>query len=219
MNYYENNAFISNSDLGSFKDVLQGEKNLIPDEKLQAIYDFGNLVEHYALPSSDSADRIGSPSDVEKAKLMAQAVESNPSARFLISLMGNRQHEFYRNADTVEWEGVEVQIPRKCKFDGYSKKFKIGIDLKTTACLTLQEFIVAFWFFDYDRQAAWYMDIARIDRMVYIGVSKKLNRFGRHEVFIHAIERGDAFYQSGLKKYSKLAIKYYFMVQSLNTYL
>jgi hypothetical protein len=57
-------------------------------------------------------------------------------------------------------------------------------------------------FCDYDRQRAWYMDIAGSDQDVLIWVSKV-----NYKVFKVPIRRGDELFNSGFKKYNELAFK------------
>ena len=87
------------------------------------------------------------------------------------------------------------------QLDGYLPKFGIGKDDKTTAARSQAQFESSIDRFNYDRQAYWYMEIAELDRFVFIGASK--TRIG--EVFIKIIKRGDPLWLSGKEKASALA--------------
>lgn len=79
-----------------------------------------------------------------------------------------------------------------------------GGDLKSTTATTQKQFEEAVRYFDYDRQRAWYMDIAGSNQDVLIGVSKENFR-----VFKVPIRRDDDLYKSGFQKYNELAFKWW----------
>lgn len=216
MNYYARTGFTSNSDLGTFKKELYGIK---PLPNIQEIYDFGNLVDAMALErhrvnfaacTVDDMNAVFTDTQMELAKKMARAVDDDKFASQMLGSM-QKQYAFYRSNFMVNYNGYRFRMKARCKFDGI-KKGDIGADLKTTACKTEKQFIQSFDFFDYDRQAAWYMDLAGIDRMVYIAVSKEW----RPQVFKLAIDRNHHFYKSGRAKYERLAFQYKHLIIDFN---
>ena len=94
----------------------------------------------------------------------------------------------------------KFSLPLRCRWDIWDKEKKFGADIKTTSTKTQKSFESAIKYFDYDRQMAFYMDIANCDRVSIIGVSK-IN----YKIFTVDIERDSDLYKSGHKKYSELA--------------
>src|SRR5690606_12865534 len=72
-----------------------------------------------------------------------------------------------------EFEGVNFSLNTRCKWDLWSARLGYGGDIKSTTATTQKQFEEAVRFFDYDRQRAWYMDIAGSRQDVLIGISKK----------------------------------------------
>jgi hypothetical protein len=102
-----------------------------------------------------------------------------------------------------QYKGMKLTIPARCKWDILRRDIKLGADLKSTDAKTQSEFESAVEHFQYDRQAAWYMDLTGIDDFIIIGVSKK-----NFKVFKVFINRKNDLYLFGRAKYSHLAFKY-----------
>jgi len=227
-NYYELRQYVSNSDLGSLDKVLTLTK---PLEGIQKIYDFGNLVDamktereklnHDDKTVTDDGGRVMTFTDEEweKAQLMTEALDAHPFLSKIITDRMKFQYVILREQFEIEWQGIKIKMPMRCKFDGLEPGV-IALDIKTTGCTTQKQFVESIFHFCYDRQGALYMDMARVDRMIYAGVSKVINRITKkHEVFIFMIERGDKTYLSGKRKYSFLGTRYYYLLHSLDTHL
>jgi hypothetical protein len=107
-----------------------------------------------------------------------------------------------------EYGGQEYSLAAKCKFDLFSKRLATGLDFKTLAVKKYADFIKSIDFFDYDRAAAWYMDIAKINYFWIIGISKPTG-----QVFKFAIERGDEVYLRGRAKYSIWAYRWKMLIE------
>lgn len=108
------------------------------------------------------------------------------------------------NSLAVQHDGIDIIIPAKCKYDLFNKKFQLGGDLKSTVATSYSSFHAAAKHFEYNRQAAWYMDIAQINRFIIIGVSKK-----NHRVFHINITRDSDAYIEGKELYSKYAMAWW----------
>jgi hypothetical protein len=213
--YFSNHNYISNSVLKDLRKLLYGGFEMEQD-KLQKIFDFGSLIDAHLTEKASilKFEALVDESEHEKALLMVKAGENDPTLKLLIAAC-KTQHEIYRKAFKFEWEGWQLQLPVRIKLD-FLKKFVLAGDLKSTATQTQKGFLEAIDFFDYDQQAALYMDVAEVDKFMFVGISKKPNKKGKFEVFKHAVERGDAMYLSGKKKYSFLMYKYYFLIHHLN---
>lgn len=96
----------------------------------------------------------------------------------------------------INFDGRNLTIPVKCKFDWWQKLIGFGGDLKSTQARTQEQFISAAKWFNYPQQAAWYMDITRTDRFIIFAVSK-----WNYKVFKMSFRRGDDAYKAGKIKY------------------
>lgn len=192
-------------------------------EGLQQHYDFGNLVDSATLEThriTGNTLSIESGGDVEfeelkiiQAQEMAIAFHSHETLSFVFQ-NAKVQYCFFRNSFQVTYEGYTFTMPAKCKLDLYRPRI-IGGDLKSTGCTSQGAFEDSIFHFNYDQQVAWYMDLARLDRFMVIGLGKHKKR-GKHHVYIYAIDRGDKTYLSGLNKYSKLAFKHHTLIGGLS---
>lgn len=131
---------------------------------------------------------------------MARAIERDPTyqALFHPDAGGERQAVFVDLELPIEMDGMTVTIPAKCKYDWWNPRPKInfGGDLKTTQAQTQAAFESAADWFHYDQNAAWYMDITKTDRYVFLAVSDR-----NYKIFKISVKRGDEFYLSGRAKY------------------
>lgn len=215
MSYYELFDYVSNSQLGALYDALYLIEKPI---NLQRIYDFGNLVDCLVtekhkfnlgtmVMSDQGRDVKFTPEEVKLALAMAKALEEDPILSALLK-EAKFQHIILRKKHEMNYEGNSFSLPMRCKLDLYLPR-KLICDVKTTACETEKAFKQSIEYFNYDRQGAVYIDLGRVDQILYVGVSKVRNkRTGLPSVFHHLIERGDNYYQSGLIKYTHLGWKY-----------
>ena len=93
----------------------------------------------------------------------------------------------------------------KCKFDFINKQLRISGDLKGLSITNELAFHTAIDHFNYDRQAAFYMDVAGcIDSHTIIGISKS----SPHKIFKKTVNKGDYNYLRGREKYNRLGVLY-----------
>lgn len=212
--YYAQTQFVSNSTLKDLNKMLYGGFEIA---NLQKIYNMGSLIDAHLTEKSEVAkyEQLVDESDRKKAVLMKQAGEADPALKLLLSTC-QTQHEVYRNAFKFTWEGWQLELPVRIKIDFRRKGVLIG-DLKSTAEMNPDKFKDAIYFFDYDQQAALYLDAENTcDKFLFTGISKTANRKGKHAVMKYAVQRGDDMYLSGKRKYSFLMYKYYWLVHRLN---
>lgn len=213
MNYFQQTKFISNSDLTALKRRL----NLEEERDLRRAYNFGSLVDAMLTEEAEIERYRAHATEAEQrtAYLVQAAAKADPSLSLFLSLC-RKQHEVYRNAFAVEYNGFKLQVPVRVKLDLERKAFRIGGDIKTTACTTPEAFVASIFHFHYDRQAALYMDVTGLDHFQFFGLSKKQNRITRkHEVFKYVIERGSEDYERGRRNYSFLLWNYWFFIYNL----
>lgn len=208
MNYFEQTGYVSNSDLGSVSSKGSWVRDLTP------YYNFGTLIDAlFTEPEKvDHEKRTVGPLvfDEETFQLaldMHRDGMADPMLSKFIKVM-DKQFEKYVDEFEIEYEGEKFTLPVRIKADFYKVVMRMGGDLKSTASATLNAMLSTIKELDYDRQAAWYMDIGDLDTFVIIAISKKKDKEGKHKVFRLAIQRGDQWYLSGKAKYTELAWRY-----------
>jgi hypothetical protein len=204
MNYFDLPE-VSSSDLGALKRTYYG----LPDnrEGLEEVFNFGSLVDAmiterhrldiatYGLRGDDGFYIYYTPADWSHAHEMATGLMADPMIARLIPFC--KPQYIFRRTLKFMYEGDEYSIRGRCKFDLIAKALSTGLDFKTTSCKTQKEFVASIDHFDYDKQAAFYMDLGRNDYQ-WIAAKSKVNG----KIFKYAIERGDDTYKRGVQKYS-----------------
>lgn len=204
--YYSRNE-VSNSDLSWLKNQLFPRMMPVSTDA----YKFGSLLDamitephrvDYFKRSLDS--EVFSMEDFEKAERMKKAFWDDEFSK-MIAERADGQKTMYRRMQ-MDFNGFDFELNTRCKWDLWRQDWNWGGDIKSTAATTQKEFEAACKYFDYDRQRAWYMDIAGAQRDVLIGISKK-----NFKVFRIAINRDSEFYKDGRDKYLGLAYKWYLL--------
>lgn len=224
-NYYAQSEYISNSDLSALRDLFTLR---VKPKNLRAIYDFGNLVDamltepmlikkgkKLALWLSDGTEAVFTQKQYDTAQNMVRDAIANQHVSILIRSMEFQVVE-YRNAFAIASDKAEFTLPVRCKLDIRNKSLRMGGDFKSTAAATNKAFLQSLDYFDYDRQAAWYMDICGLDYFWWVGIRKTPNKKGTHNVYPHVIERGAPLYESGRRKYQHWAFMYHMLIYNLN---
>lgn len=220
-------GFVSNSELGDLKKALYGIEDM---PNLQAVYDMGNLVDgmktepenvdftNRTLFQNDRLITFSEP-DFSLAHEMKLALDADPLLTSMLNSSGVLyQHVIIRNAVPITYDGDTVLLPMKMKADVFKRGHWL-IDIKTTACDTQQQFNDSIKFFDYDRQGTHYLDMGRVPKILFCGVSKKKNRrTGKRPVFHYLMEHGDETYKSGLNKKNYWGYKYYHLIHTTNLF-
>lgn len=199
---------VSNSDLSWLKKYEQ-PADVVHD--IEKAYRFGTLVDaivtehhkiNYFKRTVEGVETPYTEEEFEKAKLMLQAFRKDP---LCMNFLENAEFQtVHKKRREFNYEGVKFEMDVRCKWDFFFPKMGFGADLKSTTATTQKQFEEACRYFDYDRQRAWYMDIAGSDKDMLIGISKV-----NFKIFKVHIERGKEFYNSGLEKYNSLAFKYW----------
>lgn len=214
--YYKMYDYVSNSQLGAFDEATRMK---LKPENIQEIYDFGNLFDAIVTEEEkfDFENNIMTDQKrkvlfeeylVEKAKLMKEAVLDDKMFQLILN-NSKKQHVILRKAHEFQWCGIKFKLPLRIKMDLYISG-NLVVDLKSTACTSYKQFVASISHFNYDRQGAFYIDVAKVDKILYVGVSKKKNKkTGNHDVYKYMIERDSEVYLSGLQKYTSIAFRYW----------
>lgn len=96
--------------------------------------------------------------------------------------------------------GVQVKIRPDLLVTSPAGRRTTLIDFKTTSCPDLARFLASTEQYDYDRQAAFYLDALGADRFLIIGVQKK----APHQVWVFDATAAPGFIEQGRKKYTAL---------------
>lgn len=204
--YYFRNE-VSNSDLSWLKNQLF--PRMMPDST--EAYKFGSLLDamitepqrvDYFKRSLDG--EVFSAEDFEKAERMKKAFWDDEFSKMIAERADGQKTMTKRLS--MDFNGFEFELNTRCKWDLWRQDWNWGGDIKSTAATSQKEFEAACKYFDYDRQRAYYMDIAGSQRDVLIGISKK-----NFKVFRIAINRDSEFYKDGRDKYLGLAYKWYLL--------
>ena len=205
MDTYYSRKEVSNSDLSKLKNQLHPVD--MPDPT-QA-YQFGSLIDAMLTENNRvnyfkrTCDDIQfSKEDFEIALQMKKSFMADETCRMMIA-NSDAQKIMITERDDFNYKGIQFSMPVRCKWDIWRQDWGWGGDIKSTTATTQEQFEAAIRYFDYDRQRAWYMDIANSDKDVLIGISKK--NFKIFKVFIN---RESELYKTGLQKYSYLAYMY-----------
>lgn len=139
-----------------------------------------------------------------KAADMKRAFMADPLCASMLK-QASTQSIMARRMD-INYAGFNFFLDVRCKWDIWMAHANWGGDIKSTAATTQKGFEEAVRYFDYDRQRAWYMDIAGSDRDILIGISKVNNK-----IFKVPIQRNDELFKSGEEKYKELSFKYWYL--------
>ncbi len=129
---------------------------------IQKAYDFGKVVHSLVLEPKEAIVYPESV-DILQAKNAASAVRQNHYANWLCK-WSKREQSFL-------WTEPQTGLPCKSLIDGIIKGSFL-FDFKTTSAKTEKQFRANCLNFNYNRQAAFYLDATKGKRFVIIGVQK-----------------------------------------------
>jgi phosphoenolpyruvate carboxylase len=191
MNYFDSH-YISNSDLKKASRYWNPQYE--EPENIEEIFKDGTLI-HETLLEPHKVMHLDPFADPKFALAleMAKTMRKDPIIDRLFKMHDFRvEHEFYRE----DVHGVKA----RCKMDGSSKSASVIFEYKGLSVTTQSAFEEAITRFDYDQGAAWYLDVVRHCRYVYIGAPSKKDPRKKFSVLI---DRNHKFYTLGLHKVKK----------------
>ena len=187
---YYSRKEVSNSDLSWLKKQLYPAFMPDPTEA----YKFGNLIDAM-LTESGRVNYLKRTCDSDQFTLEEFAHAMEMKRAFL---RDDTAKMMIHNADTqkimstrmkLNYNGIDFELNTRCKWDIWREDLKWGGDIKSTTATTQKQFEAAVNYFDYDRQRAWYMDIAGSKQDILIAISK-IN----YKIFIVSINRDSGLY-------------------------
>lgn len=178
----------ANSDLGEFRNQLFSNKAVKPSGAAQV---FGTLY-HSLLLQSQTPSNV-TPKMDHQLKAMREAALQN---KFVRSVLERSQVE-----QVQLWLDKQTELPCKAQTDIWLAEDELIVDIKTTSCKTYSEFLKSCEDYNYDRQAAYYLDgTPNANRFVIIGVTKQ----APYGVFYFEASACRGCVEGGRKKYQGL---------------
>lgn len=189
MDYYEihnhplnGRIILSNSFINSELGKIAGKAD---DENKQENYRFGRLFHECLLEPEKNTIFSLSQKDYNLIMAMMKSCYKELGALFFQTKKAKREHAYFRKMLGNWW---------KCKVDLQIEG--VVNDIKTTSATSQEEFERAALKFNYDQQCFIYINLAKVEQMNLIGVSKA----APHSIFYVECSKGDLFYQSGEQK-------------------
>ena len=100
--------------------------------------------------------------------------------------------------------GIAVKVRPDLLVVSPAGRARTLIDFKTTSCPDLPHFLASAEQYDYDRQAALYLDALQATRFLIIGVQKR----NPHQIWVFDATTAPGFIEQGRRKYTALLRRY-----------
>lgn len=210
--YYDRNE-VSNSDLGAL------EKYWLPQQlvlDLEAAFRFGSLIDAMITePEQVNYYKLTvagfqySKEEFDRAAEMKKVFYADPFCKSLASQCAMQKVSIKPDFN-INCGGIQFQLPVRAKWDFFSERIDLCADLKSTKCTSQKQFEASIHHFNYDRQAAFYMDIENKSNFMFIGISKV-----NLKIFKVPVKKGSPLYNSGKQKYEDLAFKWWYLFGDL----
>ncbi len=181
---------IANSDLTELKNQLFGK----PDFQNSPAQEFGTRFHDLLLLKTDVVP-TGKGATAQKRMLDVMRANS-----LFCRLLRAAQVE------TAQlWEDKSTGLPCKARIDMRVPDEWLIVDVKTTSARSQQEFVSNCYMYDYDRQAAFYLDGCRqaggcADQFIILGIQKQKP----HNLYVVEITADSIFLDEGRRKYQRL---------------
>ena len=176
---------ISNSDLSELKADVFGEVL----EKPVKAFAFGSALHELILEPKTILELPDV--DLSLCMKLARQVRSDRFCRWAL--------QFSKKEMTQLWDDPATGLPLKSKLDIVFKS-RLIIDIKSTSCRTFPEFMASCNTYDYDRQAAFYLDSIGAKKFVFVAVQK----VKPYHVWTVEHHTSGTFIESGRRKYRRL---------------
>ena len=188
---------ISNSQLTRLKNELQGKPERYPERCLV----FGQAFHAAALEGQpiENPEWNLRPSEVRSIRHMCDAYSIEFERHTESAGLQNPEME-----TPLTWTDAETGLPCKAQLDLRYRGHDLVFDLKSTSALNrvlLEQTLAAY---DYDRQAAFYLDGSGARSFGLVAVQKRVP----FEVFILTFDRDSEFIENGRRKYRFLLKKW-----------
>lgn len=205
---------VSNSDLSWLEKYWMPQSYVID---LEAAYRFGSLLDAM-ITEPENVDyfkrKVGgtffTKEEFDKANEMKKVFFKDPFCKSLAA-QSQMQKVSVKHDFEIDYDGFLFKLPVRCKWDFYVPHVDMSGDLKSTACTTQKQFEESIRHFNYDKQAAWYMDIEGKSNFMFIGISK-----ANFKIFKVPVKRESQIYKDGKRKYQDLAFRWWYLFGNIN---
>jgi hypothetical protein len=150
---------ISNSDLTEFRNYLFGRPNFKP----QKAFDFGSAL-HEMILEPKKLFQAPESVDMDLVQHLSQQVRTDKFCQWILQFGSKEQVHLFTDPST--------ELPCKTKLD-LNHKNRLIVDLKTTSQTSYECFVKSCIDYEYDRQAAFYLDSIGAKRFVFVGIAEK----------------------------------------------
>ncbi|MDB5240563.1 MAG: hypothetical protein JWP57_1188 [Spirosoma sp.] len=187
---YRQVPHIANSDLTELKNFLFG----LPQHQHSPAQAFGTRFHDFLLLDTDA---IPTGKGASATKRMLNVVRTNP---FFSHIIAEAQIE------TAQYWGDELTgLPCKARLDLQLPEEGLIVDIKTTSARNQREFENNGYRYEYDRQAAFYLDGCCqtgvcADRFILLGIQKQQP----HNLYVVEVKADSIFMDGGRRKYRRL---------------
>lgn len=190
MNDYRSLPRIANSDLTELKNHLFGK----PDFQSSPAQEFGTRFHDLLLLETDVVP-TGRGATAQKRMLDVMRADA-----LFCRLMATAQVEMAQL-----WDDEPTGLPCKARIDMRVPDERLIVDVKTTSARSQNDFISNCYSYDYDRQAAFYLDGCRqagerADQFIILGIQKQKP----HDLYVVEVAADSIFLDYGRRKYQRL---------------
>lgn len=207
MDYFEINR-ISNSDLSRFKsEVILGETYRRPEKATN----FGKVFHALLLEPHLPIETYAGVNHTLINRLIEKVKQDTFCRRYLTN---GAKEELVLFTDPTTQAKCKAKLD--VKFEDAQSHSKTILDFKTTYARDYAVFISSLTGYDYDRQAAFYLDSIDAQRFIFIGVQK----VKPYDLFYFEANKAFGFVEYGRKKYKALLKNYvaYYNLSANNYY-
>ena len=190
MHNYRQIPAISNSDLTEFKNCIFGRK---PFKPVKA-FEFGSVL-HETILEPKNEIQIPDSVDMDLINHLSKKVRDDGFCKWILQFASKERVNLFTDPST--------DLRCKSKLDLVYKNSLI-VDLKTTSQPNYGAFLKSCLDYDYDRQAAFYMDSVGGKRFIFVGIQKK----APYNLFYFDASKEPNFIETGRKKYRALLRKW-----------
>ena len=188
---------VSNTDLSTLKAELLGQ----PRRASTPALTFGTAFHEAVLePARYSPPATLAPAQRRLLDTLAAAVRRN---RYCRDLLYRGTPELTHTATHTE-TGLTVKIRPDLLLTTPRLGRRVLVDFKTTSCRDYAQFAATVEQYDYDRQAAFYLDVLQADRFLIIGVQKR----SPNDIWLVELSADADTMAQGRKKYQRLLRAY-----------